>query len=270
MIRKFVRYSYSQMKILGIIPARYASTRFSGKPLADVNGKPMIQRVYEQAKKCKSLSEVVVATDDKQIEGAVKKFKGKIVMTSHKHESGTDRCYEALTKTGGKYDAVINIQGDEPFIHPEQISKIADCFKDKNVQLATLVTKLDNLNELTNPNTVKVIVSKKPRENRDPSFGGKEALYFSRTAIPYYRGKDFAEWLKRHTYYKHVGIYGYRTDILGEVTKLERSSLEVAESLEQLRWLENGYKIAVEFTDLESHSIDTPEDLKNVLKKFSK
>ena len=259
MIRKFVRYSYSQMKILGIIPARYASTRFPGKPLVDVNGKPMIQRVYEQAKKCKSFSEVVVATDDKQIEGAVKKFKGKVVMTSHKHESGTDRCYEALTKTGGKYDAVINIQGDEPFIHPEQISKIANCFKDKNVQLATLVMKLDNLNELTNPNTVKVIVSKK-----------KEALYFSRTAIPYYRGKDFAGWLKMHTYYKHVGIYGYRTDILGEVTKLERSSLEIAESLEQLRWLENGYKIAVEFTDLESHSIDTPEDLNNALKLFSK
>jgi len=247
------------MKILGIIPARYASTRFPGKPLADVNGKPMIQCVYEQAKKCKSLTEVVVATDDKQIEGAVKKFKGKVVMTSHKHESGTDRCYEALTKVGGKYDAVINIQGDEPFIHPEQISKVANCFMDKNVQLATLVMKLDNLNELTNPNTIKVIVSKK-----------KEALYFSRAKIPYYRGEDFTEGLKRHTYFKHVGIYGYRTDVLGEVTKLERSSLEIAESLEQLRWLENGYKIAVEFTDLESHSIDTPEDLKNALKKFSK
>ncbi|MBI4931029.1 MAG: 3-deoxy-manno-octulosonate cytidylyltransferase [Bacteroidetes bacterium] len=255
------------MRILGIIPARYASTRFPGKPLADVNGKPMIQRVYEQAKKCKSLAEVVVATDDKRIESAVKKFKGKVVMTSDKHESGTDRCYEVLQKffplkkggRGDSFDAVINIQGDEPFIHPEQISKVANCFKDKNVQIATLAMKLTSIHELTNHNTIKLIVSKK-----------KEAIYFSRTAIPYYRGEDFTEWLKMHTYYKHIGIYGYRADVLAEVTKLERSSLEIAESLEQLRWLENGYRIAVEFTEHESHSIDTPEDLKNALKKFSK
>ena len=243
------------MKILGIIPARYASTRFPGKPLADVNGKHMIQRVYEQAKKCKLLTEVVVATDDKRIENAVKKFGGKSIMTSVKHESGTDRCFEAMTKLGKKFDAVINIQGDEPFIHPEQISLVAKCFKDKKVQLATLVMKLTSIHELTNHNTIKVIVSKK-----------KEAIYFSRTAIPYYRGEDFTEWLKLHTYYKHVGIYGYRSDILTEITKLERSPLEIAESLEQLRWLENGYKIAVEFTDLESHSIDTPEDLQKLTK----
>lgn len=247
------------MKILGIIPARYASTRFPGKPLADVNDKPMIQRVYEQAKKCKLLTEVIVATDDKRIENAVHKFAGKVVMTSDKHESGTDRCFEALTKFGEKFNAVINIQGDEPFIHPEQISLVANCFKDKNAQLATLAMKLTSIHELTNHNTIKVIVSKK-----------KEAIYFSRTAIPYYRGEDFTEWLKLHTYYKHIGIYGYRSDILSEVTKLERSSLEIAESLEQLRWLENGYKIAVEFTAIESFSIDTPEDLKNALKKFSK
>ncbi|MEK6616669.1 MAG: 3-deoxy-manno-octulosonate cytidylyltransferase [Bacteroidota bacterium] len=248
------------MRILGIIPARYASTRFSGKPLADINGKFMIQRVYEQAKKCKSLCEVIVATDDERIEKAVKKIKGKVVMTSNKHESGTDRCHEALKIIGEKkFDAVINIQGDEPFIYPEQISKVANCFKDKNVQIATLVMKLNTLHELTNHNTIKVVVSKK-----------KEAIYFSRTAIPYYRGEDFSEWLNLHTYYKHAGIYGYRSDILEEVTKLEHSSLEIAESLEQLRWIENGYKIAVEFTDLESHSIDTPEDLKNALKKFSK
>ena len=243
------------MKILGIIPARYASTRFPGKPLADVNGKHMIQRVYEQAKKCKLLTEVVVATDDKRIENAVKKFGGKSIMTSVKHESGTDRCFEAMTKLGKKFDAVINIQGDEPFIHPEQISLVAKCFKDKKVQLATLVMKLTSIHELTNHNTIKVIVSKK-----------KEAIYFSRTAIPYYRGEDFTEWLKLHTYYKHVGIYGYRSDILTEITKLERSPLEIAESLEQLRWLENGYKIAVEYTDLESHSIDTPEDLQKLTK----
>ena len=247
------------MKILGIIPARYASTRFPGKPLADVKGKTMIQRVYDQAKKCKLLSEVIVATDDKRIESAVKKFKGKVVMTSDKHESGTDRCFDALKKFGGKFDSVINIQGDEPFIHPEQISKVANCFKDKNVELATLVMKMDSIHELTNHNTIKVIINKK-----------REAIYFSRTAIPYYRGENFSEWLKLHAYYKHVGIYGYRTDILLEVTKLERSSLEIAESLEQLRWLENGYKIKVEFTEHESHSIDTPEDLTSALKKFSK
>ena len=247
------------MKILGIIPARYSSTRFPGKPLADINGKPMIQRVYEQAKKCRSLTEVVVATDDKKIESAVKKFGGKIIMTSDKHESGTDRCYEALAKTGKKYDAVINIQGDEPFIHPEQITKVANCFKDTTVQLATLAIKLKSVHELTNHNTIKVIINKQ-----------KEAIYFSRTAIPYYRGEDFSEWLEMHTYYKHIGIYGYRADILGEVTKLERSSLEIAESLEQLRWIENGYKIKIDLTTHESYSIDTPEDLKNALKKFSK
>ena len=247
------------MKILGVIPARYASTRFPGKPLADVNGKPMIQRVYEQAKKCKSLSEVIVATDDKRIESAVKKFNGKVIMTSDKHESGTDRCFEAMKKFGGKFDAVINIQGDEPFIHPEQISKLANCFKDKKVELATLAMKLEKEEELKNPNTIKVILNKK-----------KEAIYFSRTAIPYYRGKDFSEWLKLHTYYKHAGIYGYRADILAQVTKLKRSPLEIAESLEQLRWLENGYKIKVELTEHESYSIDTPEDLNNALEKFSK
>ena len=252
------------MKILGIIPARYASTRFPGKPLADVNGKPMIQRVYEQAKKCKSLAEVIVATDDKRIESAVKKFKAKVVMTSSKHESGTDRCYEALNKLGGKYDVVINIQGDEPFIHPEQIEEVANCFSPLSpgrgvggeAQLATLVMKLKSQEELSNPNTIKAIINKK-----------NEAIYFSRTAIPYYRGKDFSGWVKLHSYYKHIGIYGYRTDVLAEITKLKRSPLEIAESLEQLRWLENGYKIKVEFTEYESYSIDTPEDLKKIVEK---
>jgi 3-deoxy-manno-octulosonate cytidylyltransferase (CMP-KDO synthetase) len=242
------------MKILGIIPARFASTRFPGKPLADVNGKPMIQRVYEQAKKCKALAEVIVATDDERIERAVKNFKGKVVMTSSKHESGTDRCFEAMKKTKGNFDAVINIQGDEPFIHPEQISKVAKCFSKKEVELATLVMKLKSIHELTNHNTIKVIINK-----------NKEAIYFSRTAIPYYRGENFSEWLNLHTYYKHIGIYGYRSDILAEITKLERSPLEIAESLEQLRWLENGYKINVEFTTHESHAVDTPEDMKRII-----
>jgi 3-deoxy-manno-octulosonate cytidylyltransferase (CMP-KDO synthetase) len=245
------------MKILGIIPARYASTRFPGKPLADINGKPMIQRVYEQAKKCKILAEVVVATDDKRIESAVKKFGGNVVMTSSKHQSGTDRCYEALRKTAGTFSAVINIQGDEPFIHPKQIEKVANCFKNKNVQLATLAMKLNNAEELTNPNTIKVLISKK-----------KEAIYFSRTAIPYYRGKKQSEWPKAHIYYKHIGIYGYRADILGQVTKLDRSPLEIAESLEQLRWLENGYRINIDLTPHESFSIDTPKDLITALKKI--
>lgn len=247
------------MKFLGVIPARYASTRFPGKPLADIHGKPMIQCVYEQAVKCKELSEVIVATDDKRIEEAVKKFKGNVVMTSDKHESGTDRCYEALTKYGGDFEAVINIQGDEPFTRPEQIAKVASCFSQPEVRLATLIKKVNSLNELTDHNTVKVVISK-----------NKEALYFSRTPIPSYRGREFAEWLKLHTYYKHIGIYGYRTDVLKEITKLERSPLEMAESLEQLRWLENGFRISVEVTETESLSIDTPEDLQNALKKSFK
>lgn len=243
------------MKILGIIPARYASTRFPGKPLADVKGKPMIQRVYEQAKKCKALAEVIVATDDHRIETAVKKFGGKSVITSSEHESGTDRCYEALKKIGREsFGAVINIQGDEPFIEPEQITMVANCFKDKNVQIATLVIKLKSLHELTNHNTVKVVLNK-----------NNEAIYFSRTAIPYYRGENFSDWLNIHTYYKHLGIYGYRTDILAEITKLERSSLEIAESLEQLRWLENGYRIKAGITNVESVAVDTPEDLKRIV-----
>lgn len=238
------------MKILGVIPARYASTRFPGKPLADINGKPMIQCVYEQALKCKELTQVVVATDDARIEAAVKKFNGRVVMTSDKHESGTDRCYEALTKVGGAFDVVINIQGDEPFIQPEQIAKVANCFSGSGaggeVQLATLVMKMNGMEELSNPNVVKATISK-----------NKEALSFSRKAG------------EAPVYYRHIGLYGYRADILAEITKLKRSPLEIAESLEQLRWLENGYRIAVEFTEIESISIDTPEDLKKALAKFS-
>lgn len=240
------------MRILGVIPARYTSTRFPGKPLADIHGKPMIHRVYEQASKCKDLSEVVVATDDKRIEAAVQKFKGNVVMTSDKHQSGTDRCYEALTKWGGEFDAVINIQGDEPFIQPEQISKVAACFKDKNVQLATLVMKFGGAEEISNPNIVKATVSK-----------NKEAIAFSREVS--INSKE-----QESVYYRHIGIYGYRADVLAEITKLKRSPLEIAESLEQLRWLENGYRIAVELTDIPSVSIDTPQDLEMALRKFSK
>ena len=243
------------MKILGIIPARFASTRFPGKPLADIHGKPMIQRVYEQAKKCKLLSEVVVATDDQRIEKAVKKFKGKVVMTSSEHGSGTDRCREALTRLGGTFDAVINIQGDEPFIHPEQIAEVASFFSNPKVQIATLCMKITSIHELTNHNTVKVVISQK-----------KEAIYFSRTAIPYYRGEDFTEWIRMHDYFKHVGLYGYRSDVLKKITELEPSSLEMAESLEQLRWIENGYRIHIGITEHESKAVDTPQDLAKILK----
>lgn len=239
------------MKIVGIIPARYGSTRFPGKPLALINGKPMIRHVYEQARKCESLDDVVVATDDKRIESAVKKFKGNVVMTSGKHPSGTDRCQEALRKLNSKFDVVINIQGDEPFIRPEQIGKVAECFRQKNTEIATLVKKISTLHELTSHNTVKAVISRQ-----------KEALYFSRTAIPYYRGENFSEWTNLHTYYKHIGIYGYRSDILLAITKLDPSPLEMAESLEQLRWLENGFRIRVQLTSLDSISIDSPEDLK--------
>lgn len=244
------------MKIIGIIPARYTSSRFPGKPLADIKGKPMIRHVYEQAKKCKALSEVIVATDDVRIEKAVNSFGGKAIMTSSKHKSGTDRCYEALKKIGrGKFHAVINIQGDEPFIHPEQILKVAELLKNKNTELATLLMKIKTENELANPNIIKAIVNK-----------NKEAIYFSRTAIPYYREKDFSEWAGMHIYYKHIGIYGYRSDILEKITRLKPSSLEIVESLEQLRWLENGYTIMTQLTTHQSRSIDTPQDLEDVVK----
>ena len=241
------------MKIIGIIPARYASSRFPGKPLADIEGKPMIQRVYEQAKKAKSLDDVVVATDDKRIEKAVKQFKGKVVMTSPDHKSGTDRCFEALKNVKGKFGVVINIQGDEPFIHPEQIDKVASCFNSKDVQIATLAREIKKTEELINPNVPKVIVDKK-----------KNAVYFSRTPIPYQREKNYSDWLTYHQYYKHIGIYAYRTDVLGRITALKQSPLELAEMLEQLRWIENGYKIKVEFTAHESISVDTPDDLKKL------
>jgi 3-deoxy-manno-octulosonate cytidylyltransferase (CMP-KDO synthetase) len=248
------------MRILGIIPARYASSRFPGKPLADIGGKPMIQRVYEQAKKARSLSDVIVATDDARIEQAVKRFNGTAVMTSAEHKSGTDRCFEALKRMKNKYDVVINIQGDEPFIHPGQVDAVASCFKDRKVEIATLAREIKKAEELINPNVPKVIVDKK-----------KFAIYFSRSPLPYLRGKYPKAWVKGHTYLKHIGIYAYRCAVLEKITRLEQSPLELAEMLEQLRWLENGYKIKVEFTTRESVSVDTPGDLaaaRQVLKKL--
>lgn len=244
------------MKFIGIIPARYASTRFPGKPLADMNGKPMIQRVYEQVKDV--LDSVCVATDDIRIENAVKAFGGQVVMTSDQHRSGTDRCYEAYQKIGEGYDVIVNIQGDEPFIHPEQIQTIKTCFADANTQIATLVKPFrsddDFESSLFNPNSPKVVLNK-----------NNEAMYFSRSIIPYIRDKKYTEWLPSHTFYKHIGLYAYRAQVLKEITQLPQSALELAESLEQLRWLENGYKIKVGITEQETIGIDTPEDMEKAL-----
>jgi len=241
------------MKIIGIIPARFASTRFPGKPLVDISGKSMIQRVYEQSKKAKSLNDVIVATDDSRIEQHIKSFGGNVIMTSEHHQSGTDRCFEAIQKYDSTADIVINIQGDEPFIRPEQIDLVASCFNSANVEIATLVKKISTNEELYNPNTPKVVLNR-----------NKEAIYFSRQTIPFIRGENEMEWLNNHTFYKHIGIYAYRTGILGKLTTLKQSSLELAEALEQLRWVENGYKIKVEITDFESIAIDVPEDLKKL------
>lgn len=251
---KFVLYNIL-MKIIGIIPARYASSRFPGKPLVDIAGKSMIQRVYEQARKATQLTDVVVATDDDRIEQHVKGFGGNVVMTSEHHQSGTDRCFEAFGKFCADADVVINIQGDEPFIHPEQIDLVASCFSSEKVEIATLVKKIVSNEELFNVNTPKVLLNKY-----------KEAIFFSRQTIPHIRGKEESEWLSSFTFYKHIGIYAYRTKVLAEITALKQSSLELAESLEQLRWIENGYKLKVEITDFESVAVDTPEDLKKLSK----
>lgn len=244
------------MKFIGIIPARYASTRFPGKPLADMLGKPMIQRVYEQV--AGLLDEVLVATDDQRIYDAVLAFGGKAVMTSDQHKSGTDRCYEAFVQSGADAHVVINIQGDEPFIQSSQIETLKACFEDKETQIATLVkpfTKADGVEALFNPNSPKVVVNRK-----------MQALYFSRSVIPYCRGKEPEEWLESHSYYKHIGLYAYRAGVLKEITALDQTPLELTESLEQLRWLENGYFIKVGITHEETIGIDTPDDMDKALK----
>ncbi|MEO3406295.1 3-deoxy-manno-octulosonate cytidylyltransferase [Mucilaginibacter sp. CAU 1740] len=237
------------MKILGIIPARYASSRFPGKPLVDIGGKTMIQRVYEQAKKCQSLSEVIVATDDDRIFNHVTGFGGVAVMTGENHQSGTDRCAE-VARLHPEYDVIINIQGDEPFIDPEQITKLTACFNDADTQLATLVKRILTEQELHNTNSPKVVINKL-----------SEAVYFSRSTLPHIRGQEPENWLEFYPFFKHIGIYGYRADVLQEVTQLPVSPLEKAESLEQLRWIDNGYRIKVAETELETHAVDVPEDL---------
>lgn len=239
------------MKYIAIIPARYASTRFPAKPLAILGGKPVIRRVYEQV--AGVMDETIVATDDERIYDAVLAFGGKAEMTSTAHRSGTDRCWEAYRNHGGDYDIVVNVQGDEPFIQRSQLEAIKRCFDNPATDIATLVkpfTEADGLAALENPNSPKVVLDKDSR-----------AIYFSRSVIPYLRGVDKSEWLAKHTFYKHIGIYAFRTDVLRQVTALPQSSLEKAESLEQLRWLENGYRIGVGISDVETIGIDTPDDL---------
>ena len=239
------------LKFIVVIPARYASTRFPAKPLALLGGKPVIQRVYEQVSGV--VENVVVATDDERIFSAVEAFGGRVVMTSTNHKSGTDRCWEAYQKQGEEYDVVINVQGDEPFIAHSQLRAIMACFEDETTDIATLVkpfAKEDGIEALENPNSPKVVLDKQSR-----------AIYFSRSVIPYLRGVEREQWLEKHTYYKHIGMYAFRTEVLKQVTSLEQSPLELAESLEQLRWLENGYKIGVGISDVETVGIDTPEDL---------
>ncbi|MBO6059724.1 MAG: 3-deoxy-manno-octulosonate cytidylyltransferase [Paludibacteraceae bacterium] len=247
------------MQYIGIIPARYASTRFPGKPLVDIGGKPMIQRVYEQAKK--SLERVVVATDDERIFDTVRSFGGEAVMTRADHKCGTDRCLEAMEKVIGEAEdiVVINIQGDEPFIQPEQINAIKSCFADETTQIATLVkpyTEEDSLADLENPNTPKVAIAFDDDKRQNGT-----ALLFSRSVIPYLRGMDKTDWLKQGLHYRHIGMYAYKAQTLREITRLPQTPLEKAESLEQLRWLEHGYPIRVAVCNTYSMGIDTPDDL---------
>ncbi len=238
------------MKFIGIIPARFASIRFPGKPLAILNGKPIIQHVYENA--AKGLDAVWVATDNNRIAQAVTNFGGQFVMTREDHQSGTDRCAEAAQLLSAKhdFDVVINIQGDEPFVRPEQIDALKSCFIDLETEIATLVNVIDSEEILFNPNRPKVVVGR-----------NQNALIFSRQAIPHIRGVHKDQWLDQHEFYSHLGMYGYRKDVLQQITQLTPSKLELAESLEQLRWLENGFVIKVAKTRFESMGIDTPEDL---------
>jgi len=246
------------MKILGVIPARWASTRFPGKPLVKIGDKTMVQRVYEQS--AKVLDNVIVATDDYRIVDEVNRFNGQVVMTGDFHKSGTDRCAEAVLnfekQTGLKFDAIINIQGDEPFIQPGQISDIIKCFNDPETQIATLIKKITSENALFNPNNPKVVLNK-----------NMEAIYFSRSVIPYVMNTAEKDWLSACTFYEHLGLYGYKKEVLMQITVLKPSMLEISESLEQNRWIENGFKIKVAETEFENISIDTIEDLNEITAK---
>lgn len=242
------------MSIIGIIPARYASTRFPGKSLVEIMGKSMIRRVYEQTTKAKLLDKVIIATDDERIAKHCQEFGAKVVITKAEHPSGTDRCFEAYQLNGEKFDHVLNVQGDEPFLDPQQIDSLAEACKE-NVEIATQMIKCTNHAVLFDKGEVKIILN-----------SNNEALYFSRNVIPFIKGKDEKEWHKHYNYFRHVGMYAYRTDILEKITRLKPSALEVAESLEQLRWLEHGYKIKCVETAFDSHCVDTPEDIEKVIR----
>ncbi len=240
------------MKFVGIIPARFASTRFPGKPLVMLGGKPVIQRVYEQV--AQILEDVYVATDDDRIYCAVNDFGGKVIMTSPDHKSGTDRVEEAANKIGKNLDVILNLQGDEPFIHKSQIETVCKCFDDPQTMIATLgrpFTYNDTIKDLENPNSPKIVCD-----------NNGFAMYFSRSVIPYLRNVEKNNWIGNFNFLKHIGLYAYRKDVLSEITKLPQSNLELAESLEQLRWLQNGYKIKVGLTSIETIGIDTPDDLR--------
>jgi len=242
------------MSVLGIIPARYASTRFPGKPLAMIEGKSMLQRVYEQTKKATSIGEIIIATDDERIAVHARGFDAKVVMTAAEHPSGTDRCYEAYSKLQKKHDYVLNIQGDEPFLDPRQIDSLAKAC-DGSREIITQMIKCTSHEVLFDKGEVKIVLNQK-----------KEALYFSRSVIPYLKNRPENEWHKHFDYFRHVGMYAYRVDVLKEICQLKPSLLEMAESLEQLRWLENGYRISCVETDFDSHCIDSPEDIEKVLR----
>ena len=238
------------MKILGVIPARYGSTRFPGKPLTLIGNKSMIQRVYEQCQKTSCLQKVIVATDDNRIFEHVNSWGGNVMMTSEKHQSGTDRCNEVLSLQEENFDVVVNIQGDEPFIEPSQIEKVTESFTNKETQISSLAKKISKSEELFNANSVKVVIGAKG-----------QALYFSRSVIPFIRGAKEDDFMQKDSFYKHLGIYAYKSEVLNEICQLPQGDLEKAESLEQLRWLSAGYQIHMGITEIEGVAIDTPEDL---------
>lgn len=242
------------MKVTGIIPARYASSRFPGKPLIDLAGKSMLQRVYERCLLSTSLNEIIIATDDQRIFDHAKTFTDKVCMTDANHPSGTDRCAEVVALMNLDADVVVNIQGDEPLINPHQIDLLVSCFNDPQTQIATLIKPITNTEVLFNPNTPKVILD-------EHDF----AIYFSRETIPHLRNIDKSEWLEHHTFYQHIGIYAYQTQVLQDITKLPQSALEKSESLEQLRWISNQYKIKTAITNEETIAIDSPEDVHRVI-----
>ena len=244
------------MKILGIIPARFESTRFPGKVLAEIAGKSMVQRVYERAIQSNLLNKVIIASESNLVAEETQRFGGDFCLTGSNHASGTDRCFEVLSKQTEQYDYVVNIQGDEPFIASDQIDEIAGLL-DGKVELATLIKKIDEAEELFNLSEVKTVFNNK-----------MEALYFSRQPIPFCRGYPTEQWLENQSFFKHIGIYAYRADILKEIANMPVTNLEKSESLEQLRWLENGLTIQLAFTNHESVCIDTQEDLDKVLQNL--